>query len=186
LSPEAKKTPGEFADLWSEDRDLQNAAFTSAITATDEQVAWAYDVWDEVVSNLTHEDNHNRAIAAQLLCNLAKSDPDRRILGDFERLIEVTRDHRFVTARHCLQSLWKIGVVGDAQLDLLIRGLQTRFHECGDEKNSTLIRHDILRALREAYDTIGDMAIREVAQALIQTEDDPKYQAKYQGLWKNA
>jgi hypothetical protein len=67
----------------------------------------------------------------------------------------------------------------------LIRGLQTRFHECGEEKNSTLIRHDILRALREVYDTIGDMAIREVAQALIQTEDDPKYQAKYQGLWKN-
>jgi len=177
--------PTEFADLWSKDRDLQNAAFYSVIDATDQPVAWAYDVWDEVVSNLKHEDNHNRAIAAQVLCNMAKSDPDRRILRDFEGLLDVTRDHRFVTARHCLQSLWKVGVAGDDQLDLLIRGLQTRFAECGDEKNSTLIRHDIIKSLRDLFDTTGDKAIREVAQALIQTEDDPKYQAKYQALWRN-
>ena len=171
--------------MWSKDRDLQNAAFTSVITATDEQVAWAYDVWVEVVSNLGHEDNHNRAIAAQVLCNLAKSDPDRRILSDFERLLEVTRDDRFVTARHCLQAVWKIGVAGDAQLDLLLRGLQTRFDECGEEKNSTLIRHDILKAIRDVYEVSGHGSIRETALALIQTENDPKYRAKYQTLWKN-
>jgi hypothetical protein len=155
------------------------------ITATDQPVAWAYDVWDEVVSNLEHEDNHNRAIAAQVLCNLAKSDPDRRIQSDFGRLLDVTRDHRFVTARHCLQSLWKIGVAGDDQLGLFLRGAQTRFVECGDEKNSTLIRHDILKALRDVYDISGDSSIRETAHALIQTEKDPKYRAKYQTLWKN-
>jgi hypothetical protein len=185
LSPAAKTKPAEFADLWSEDRDLQNAAFTSVIASTDQPVAWAYDVWEEVVSNLTHVDNHNRAIAAQVLCNLAKSDPDRRILGDFEGLLDVTRDHRFVTARHCLQSLWKIAVAGDDQLDVLLHGLQARFAECGGEKNPTLIRHDIIKSLRDAYDTTGDMAFREVAQTLIQTEDDPKYRTKYQGLWKD-
>jgi hypothetical protein len=186
LSPEENTKPAEFADLWTEDRDLQNAAFYSVIAATDQPVPWAYDVWDEVVSNLTHEDNHNRAIAAQVLCNLAKSDPDSRILSAFESLLEVTRDHRFVTARHCLQSLWKIGVAGDDELDRFLRGVNTRFLECVEEKNSTLIRHDIIKALRDVYDVLGVSSIRETAHALIQTENDPKYRAKYQHLWKNA
>ena len=41
---------------------------------TSQPVDWADDVWEEVVANLTHKDNHNRAIAAQVLCNLARSD----------------------------------------------------------------------------------------------------------------
>jgi hypothetical protein len=154
------------------------------IAASDQPVAWAYEVWDEVISNLKHEDNHNRAIASQILCNLARSDPDCRIVGDFEDLLDVIRDHRFVTARHCLQSLWKVGVAGSEQLNLLIDGLRTRFVECGDEKNSTLIRHDVIKALRDVYQVSGDTTLREVAHALIQTEEDPKYRAKYQALWK--
>ena len=68
---------------------------------------------------------------------------------------------------------------------MLIRGLQTRFVECEDEKNSTLIRHDIIEALRDVYDVSGTTALRNTARDLIQTEDDPNYRAKYQGLWKN-
>jgi hypothetical protein len=48
-----------------------------------------------------------------------------------------------------------------------------------------LIRHDILKALRDVYDISGDDSIRKTAHALIQTELDPKYRAKYQTLWKN-
>src|SRR5688572_33171530 len=96
-------------NLWSDDRDLQNTAYYNIIEITDKTVDWAYMVWDNVLANLTHKDNHNRAIAAQLLCNLAKSDPENRILHDFDKLLEVTKDKRFVTARHCLQSLWKVG-----------------------------------------------------------------------------
>ena len=128
---------GLFDDVWSSDRARQNAAFSALMQATEELVPWADDVWDEALANLTHRDNHNRAIAAQVLCNMAKSDPDRRILSDFESLLEVTRDYRFVTARRCLQPLWKIGVAGNDQLDLFLRGLRTRFLECVDEKNST-------------------------------------------------
>jgi hypothetical protein len=72
---------------------------------TNEKVDWAYDIWDVLKNDLTHSDNHHRAIAAQLLCNLAKSDPEARMLGDFSALMEVTKDKRFVTARHCLWEL---------------------------------------------------------------------------------
>ena len=72
-------------NLRSEDRDVQNKAFFFVIEATDQPVDWAYEVWDQMVASLSHKDNHLRAIAAQVLCNLAKSDPENRMLKDFIR-----------------------------------------------------------------------------------------------------
>jgi hypothetical protein len=88
--------------------------------ATEQPVTWAYDVWDELLQALQHKDNHRRAIAAQLLCNLAKIDPEKRMLRDFAALFAVTKDERFVTARHCLQSLWKVGAAGPAQQAMVV------------------------------------------------------------------
>jgi hypothetical protein len=168
----------------SDDKDLQNKAYFSIIEATDTPVDWAYEVWDEMVADLSHKDNHRRAIAAQVLCNLAKSDPEKRMLRDFEALLAVTRDERFVTARHCLQALWKVGAAGTEQREIYVAGLVGRFNECITEKNCTLIRFDILQSLRNVYDLVNDEHIRETALALIETEDDLKYHKKYAGLWK--
>lgn len=175
-----------YGNLTSKDRVLQNAAYRFIMAATDEPVEWAYEVWDELVAGLADKDNHVRAIAAQVLCNLAKSDPEQRILHDFAMLLAVTKDERFVTARHCLQSLWKIGVVGAAQRSLLLAGLAFRFQECIVEKNCTLIRFDIAQGLRHLYDATGDAAVREQALALIATEEDTKYRKKYTAVWQNA
>jgi len=92
-----KTTRTHLNNLWSEDRQLQNNAFLTILKLTDKPVDWAYEAWDELLANLTHRDNHNRAIAAQVLCNLAKSDPKERILKDFDHLLIVTKkDERFV------------------------------------------------------------------------------------------
>lgn len=171
-------------DLRSTDRDLQNRAFAGILALTDQPVAWAYTAWDGLVRDLAHPDNHVRAIAAQVLCNLAKSDPENRMLKDFEALLAVTRDERFVTARHCLQALWKIGVVGQAQRDMLLAGLEHRYHECVTEKNCTLIRYDILQGFRRVYDVVQEEGIRTKAFALIALEEDVKYRKKYAGLWR--
>lgn len=170
--------------LWASDRQVQNEAFFDALEKTNEPVNWAYEVWDTVLENLTHKDNHNRAIAAQVLCNLAKSDPEGRILSDLPALIAVTRDERFVTARHCMQSLWKVGVVGEAQRMLLVEGLEGRFHESIAEKNCTLIRYDIIQSLRNVYDVVKDERIKDKALELIETEEDLKYRKKYAALWR--
>jgi hypothetical protein len=53
-----------------------------------------------------------RAITSQILAQLAKSDSKGRIFKDYDKLLNVTRDERFVTARHCMQSLWNVGLVG--------------------------------------------------------------------------
>jgi hypothetical protein len=171
-------------NLWSEDRELQNQAFSHILALTDKPVDWAYEVWDELVRNLSHTDNHNRAIAAQVLCNLARSDPHNRILNDLDTLLAVTKDEKFVTARHCMQSLWKVGAAGEAQRKKLVEGLAGRFQECGAEKNCTLIRYDIIQSLRNVYDQGNAEEVKEKALALIETEQDPKYRKKYASLWK--
>jgi len=173
-----------FADLASDDRDLHNVAYNGLMEATEQPVDWAYGVWDELLGLLTHKDNHVRAIAAQVLCNLAKSDPEGRMVKDFGALLRVTRDERFVTARHCLQALWKVGAAGEAQQAVWLEGLTGRFEDCEEEKNCTLIRHDIIQSMRQVYDVRQDEAIRTRAQALIEREDDPKYRKKYAGLWR--
>jgi HEAT repeat protein len=171
-------------NLHSSDRDLQNTAFFSVLEMTNQPVDWAYEVWEELVQALNHKDNHQRAIAAQVLCNLAKSDPENKMLQDFALLLAVTKDERFVTARHCLQSLWKVGVAGKVQQQMVVDGLASRFSECLAEKNATLIRSDIIQALRNVYDAVQDEEIREKALELIETEEDSKYRKKYERVWK--
>lgn len=171
-------------NLHSEEREVQNTAFFSVLEATDTPVDWAYDVWDEMVATLRHKDNHQRAIAAQVLCNLAKSDPENRMLKDFDALLAVTKDERFVTARHCLQSIWKVGAAGKKQQQKVVDGLTGRFKECITEKNCTLIRYDIIEGLRKLYDVVKDDKVREKALELIETEEDIKYRKKYARLWR--
>lgn len=166
------------------DREWQNQAFYAVIELTDKPVDWAYTVWDELVTDLKHKDNHRRAIAAQVLCNLAKSDPGNRILKDFEALLAVTKDERFVTARHSLQALWKVGAVGPTQQQIVVEGLTHRFYECHSEKNGTLIRYDIIQGLKNLYEAVKDETIREQAMTLIETEADIKYRQKYAKVWR--
>jgi hypothetical protein len=180
-----KITRTRLDHLRSEDRGLQNKAYTYILNATDRPVDWAYEVWDEMLAGLRHQDNHVRASAAQVLANLAKSDPQERILKDFAALLAVTKDERFVTARHCLQSLWKVGVAGRQQQKLYMQGMEKRFKECLKERNCTLIRYDICVSLRNVYDGTGDQKIKAKALELIGTEKDLKYRKKYAVVWKN-
>ena len=91
---------------------------------------------DDLVALTAKGDNRQRSIAGQLLSNLAKSDPDLRIVRDAERLFAVTRDERFVTARHVLLALWKIAIEGDRQRNTIVDGLVRRFNECTAEKTA--------------------------------------------------
>jgi hypothetical protein len=171
-------------NIRADDRAVQNSAFMALMKITEAPVAWAYEGWDELLAGLTHKDNHVRAITAQLLANLAQSDPKGRMLKDFEALLAVTKDERYVTARHCLQSLWKVGVAGRKQQDLVMEGLARRFKECAAEKNGTLTRYDIIQDLRNLYDATTRERAKEIALALIETETDAKYRKKYASVWR--
>jgi hypothetical protein len=172
-------------DLRSSSQDRQNQAFHGLLKASDIPVDWAYEVWDDLLRTLVDGDNRQRSIAGQVLSNLAKSDPEQRMLRDLAALLIVTKDERFVTARHCLQSLWKVGVAGEPQRKTLLNSLAGRFDECVGEKNCTLIRYDILVVFRRVYDVVNeDEHIRSIAERLIATEEDAKYRKKYATLWR--
>jgi hypothetical protein len=162
----------------------QNEAYASLMQATESPVDWAYDAWDELVEMLRHRSNRVRAIASQVLARLARSDPEARIVRDLDALLQVTRDERFVTARHCMQSLWHVGAAGERQRAAVVEGLARRFAECASEKNCTLIRFDIIESLRKIYDASPDEAVMAKALELIDTEADPRYRKKYAGVWK--
>ena len=181
-----KTTRKHLDNLHSKEGDLRYRALMYILSATERKVDWAYEVWDGLVADLRDEDNHVRAIAAQVLSNLGKSDPQGRMLKDFRAVLAVTRDERFVTARHALQSIWRVGAAGKKQQKVVVDGLAARFRECAAEKNSTLIRYDIVVGLRKLYDEVHDEKVREKALDLISTEQDPKYRKKYEGVWKNA
>jgi hypothetical protein len=171
-------------DLRWPDPGRQNHAFQALLEATNSPVDWAYAVWDDLLRTLADGDNRQRSIAAQVLCNLAKSDSRQRIVKDLGALLKVTKDERFVTARHCLQALWKVGVAGEPQRKALLKGLAARFQECAAEKNCTLIRYDILVVLRRVFDLINDEQIRLTAERLMALEEDPKYRKKYATVWR--
>lgn len=171
-------------DLHSKDKNVQGAAYAELLKLTAEPVEWAYEAWDEVVEGLSAKDNRLRSIAAQLLANLAKGDPKGRILRDFGKLLAVTKDQKFVTARHAVQSIWRVGLASKKQRKVLLEGLSRRFAECASEKNGTLTRYDIVEALHRLDAEVDDPSIRKTALALIETEPDLKYKKKYAKVWK--
>jgi hypothetical protein len=178
-------TQAHWSNLHSDDGNARYAALMTLLALTEQPVGWAYEVWDELLAKLRHPDNHQRAIAVQLLANLAKSDPEQRMLHDVDALFAVTRDERFVTARHSLQAVWKIALAGEEHRRLVIERLADRFRDCASEKNSTLIRSDIIEGLRKVYDAVGSEQVRETALALIETEADAKYRKKYSSVWRS-
>ncbi|MBT2686695.1 hypothetical protein J7I93_00710 [Bacillus sp. ISL-47] len=175
-----------FNDLHSEDKNAQYEAFNQIMMAAKEKVDWAYEVWDGLKDDLTHRDNHRRARAGQFLSYLAISDPEKRMLKDFPAVWEVTKDKKFVTARHTLQAIWRIALAGPEQKEMVLQHISDRFIHGADEKNYTLIRFDMIQGLRNFYDETKEEDVRQIALDLIEKEEDPKYKKKYAGVWKNA
>ncbi|GBG07602.1 hypothetical protein PAT3040_02158 [Paenibacillus agaridevorans] len=170
--------------LMSGDKHRRTEAYLQLLEMTKSPVPWAYETWDLFRILLTDKDNHLRTIGAQLLCNLAISDPEQRIMEDIAAIMEVTRDPMFVTARHTIQHLWRIGLGGAEQKRMLLDVVAHRFETCEGEKNYTLIRYDLLVGLRKLYDSYPDEEIRKLATELIELETDPKYKKKYAAEWR--
>jgi hypothetical protein len=177
-------TRQHFNNLNSSNNEERYASFQYLLQATDKPVKWTYEVWNDLLNLVTSGDNHQRAIAAQLLSNLAKSDTDHRLRIDFDKLLPAIRDERFVTARHSLQSLWKVGVVNKEYQKMVIDSLSERFADCVSEKNCTLIRYDILEVFKKIYDQRPNDPLKDKAIELIESEADALYRKKYIKLWR--
>lgn len=168
----------------SDDRDASYQALVELFALTEKKVDWAYDVWDRMLSELKHSAGHRRAFAAQMLARLAISDPDQRMLRDFPKVAAVMKDEKTVTARHTLQSLWRIGLAGPKQAALVLSALEKRFRECAKEKNGSLWRSDAIECMARLARATGDPSIQGRADALIQSERDEACQKSQRAAWR--
>lgn len=174
-----------IADLASGKRAAHGPAYETLLAATTDEVTWGGEAWDELVPLLSHKDNRVRSIVGQTLCNLAQSAERTQVDRDFEAVLAVTRDERFVTARHVLGASWKLGLANADVRKRLVDWYAKRFSTSEGEKHGTLIRYDILCAMRRLFEATDDAAIKSQAAALIASEQDGKYRKKYADSWRD-
>ena len=175
-----------FAARESSDREVAYQAFVELMALAEQQVSWSYEVWDQMVGDLSHKDGHKRAFAAQLLARLALSDPENRMQRDFAALGAVLRDEKTVTARHALQSIWRVGLAGDDRRAQVLDALEKRFRECSSEKNASLVRSDTIESLGQLFRAVGDPSIEARAEALMASETDERARKKQRASWRSA
>lgn len=160
-------------------------AFEQLMIQLNEPVDWTYAVWEQLVQSLTAPDVSRRGCACQLLCALAAhSDPEERVLDDFTKIWAVTFDETFEIARQSLSSIWKIGIAGKVQRELVVAHLANRYVHCMKEENYTIIRLEIMESLRKLYTITSEKRIEDLAKSLIEQEADSLTRQQYASLWK--
>jgi hypothetical protein len=106
------------------------------------------------------------------------------MLQDFPKVAAVLKDEKTVTARHTLQTLWRIGLAGPEQKAMVLDALETRFRECQHEKNGTLVRTDVMTALGRLAKATGDETIETRVSTLLNAEADEKLRKKQRAAWR--
>lgn len=109
-APLPPKVEHAIDGLASGDRAVQGPSYEFLSDAVAGKVGWADPAWNKLKPLLRHKNNRVRSIAGQVLCGLAPSASHSLVGHGLDELISVTRDERFVTARHVLLALWKVGV----------------------------------------------------------------------------
>ncbi|HSL42536.1 MAG TPA: hypothetical protein VK897_03830 [Anaerolineales bacterium] len=171
-------------DLGSTDDKIRLNALQALLTMTKTRVDWVYEVWDHLLEKLEDENSYQRSIGIIMLCNLAKSDTEVRLKSALDRLLVHTRDEKFITSRQCLQNIWKAAATNKANREKILKHLEQRFVECGDEKHYNLLRQDIIQSMVSLDQYEGGNGLLTRAETLIAKEPDEKHRKKYEALLK--
>lgn len=171
-------------NLASTDDNIRLKALQTILKLTEDQVDWVYEVWDELLAKLNHENSYQRSIAIMVLCNLAKSDTEHRLNVSLDRLLAHTKDDKFITSRQCLQNIWKAAITSKQSREKILAHLEKRFRECAEEKHYNLIRQDIIQSIIFLYEVEKDDTLLTRVQALMREEKEAKYRKKYEALAK--
>lgn len=169
-------------NLGSTDDQTRMHALEIILNLTERPVDWVYEVWDDILEKLHHENSFQRSIAIKVLCNLAKSDRENRLHDSLDILLAHTRDEKFITSRQCIQSIWKVAAASDKVKQKILAHLETQFIECVVGKHYNLIRQDIIQSLRLLYEVQKDDMLLTKAQSLIAQETEGRYRKKYAAI----
>jgi hypothetical protein len=110
---------------------------------------------------------------------LAKSDENDKILSILPEIIAHTRDEKFITARQCIQNIWKIAITNPQSGMEIMNHLKEQYMSCKNDKHYNLIRQDIIQSLYTIYCHNINEDLKADILNLIEREEDEKYKKKY-------
>lgn len=171
-------------NLGSTDGNTRLNALQTILKITEDKVDWVYEVWDDLVCKLDHENSYQRSIAIMVLCNLAKSDSENRIEGILDRLLAHTRDDKFITSRQCIQNIWKVAAINNRTKTIVLDHLEKQYADCSEDKHYNLIRQDVIQSIRLLYDYEEDDSLLARAKEMIKMEKEDRYRKKYKAILK--
>lgn len=179
-----KNIQKHIEDLASTDDKIRLDALQATLKLTESKVDWVYEVWDLLLEKLGDENSYQRSISVMVLCNLAKSDVENRLVDSLNRLLAHTKDEKFITSRQCIENVWKVATANKSNREKVLKHLEKRFIECVGEKHFNLLRRDMIQSMTALYQAEKDDALLTRIQALIAKEQEPKYRKQYEALLK--
>lgn len=172
-----------FVDLESKNDKIRFPAFKKIHEATDEKVKWIYDKWFVLVEKTNSENSFQRSIGLTLLANLAKSDTENKFEKIIDNYLEHFEDEKFITARLCIQNVWKIAVVNKKHLKKIIGKLESSYSENIHFKtHANLIKRDIIGSLAKISFLLKNKNAAESIESFIESESDLKFQKVLRGV----
>jgi len=170
-----------FVCLESKDNTARYNAFQTLLNETEKKVSWIYNKWDILVKKLTDENSFQRSIGVMLLASLAKSDTEKRFSMLIEDYLLRMYDEKFITARQCIQTAWKVAVEDKAWCGKVIAALeQTYYENVHNKTHANLIKLDVLASLNEIFRQTGDKKIHVQILSFIEEENDVKIKKQLQ------
>ena len=174
-----------FENLASKDDKVRYPSFIKLQEITDSKVKWIYTKWFMLVEKLSSENSYQRTIGLTLLANLCKNDHEQRIANIIDEYLNHFNDEKFITARLCIQSVWKIAVTNNNLRRKIIDSLENSYRENIHLKtHPNLIRQDIVDSLEKIMTGTKDERVKEAAARLIAEETDEKVIKKLKNIVK--
>lgn len=162
-----------FSDLKSKDDKVRYPAFKELIAETETEVTWVYEWWYDLEEKLKSGNSFQRNIGLILLANLSKSDKENRLGGIIDYYLTFFEDEKFITARQCIQNVWKIAVSHEVNRKKIIDSLEKIYYE-NNSPHPNLIKQDAVSSLFKIYEATNDKSLLEKIKVLIESELDEK------------
>lgn len=164
--------------LDSHDNQARCQALFDLQARTELPVDWAYVVWDRLAAKLDSKNAFDRAIGMFLLCNLAQSDPEKRLDRVLPTLLAMTEDQKFIPRRQTIQTIWKVAYFRPDLREAVTRMLIEQFTAGVNEEHPNLIRRDIVQSLLTLAELTHDETLTAQIDQLIRSEPDEKERKK--------
>jgi hypothetical protein len=172
-----------FIELESKNDKIRFPAFKKIHEMTNKKVKWIYDKWFVLIEKTNSENSFQRSIGLTLLANLAKSDTENRFEKIIDDYLKHFDDEKFITARLCIQNVWKIAVANKKLLKKIIGKLESSYSENSHlNTHANLIKQDIIGSLAKISILGKNKNAAELIESFIENENDIKFQKALHGV----